>query len=55
MSAFTMSYFNTDRICLDCSALEQKHPLFEAARAADEEAIKRGDMNFPGIGKPDDL
>jgi len=55
MGAYTMSYFNTDWICLDCSALEQQHPRFAEAQAAEMAATARGEMNFPGIGKPDDL
>jgi hypothetical protein len=50
-----MSYFNTEEICLDCKVLEQAHPLYPEAVAAECAAVKAGDMNFPGIGKPDDL
>lgn len=50
-----MSYFNTDEICLDCRAKERAHPKFEEARAAEHEACKAGNYNFPGIGLPDDL
>lgn len=51
----TMSYFNLETICLDCDRKERAHPLFEAARQAEEEALRRGDLNFPGIGLPPDL
>ena len=44
------SMFNMQHICLDCKAEEEAHPDYEKARAADEEACKRGDYNFPGIG-----
>jgi len=50
--ATTMSRFNTDMICLKCEKKEQEHPDYPAARAAEEEAVKRGNMNFPGVGLP---
>lgn len=51
----TLSYFNTDTLCMGCDARESRHPRYRAAVEADEQAIKRGDFNFPGIGLPDDL
>ena len=45
-----MSMFNTDILCLDCQEAEEHDPRFEAARQAEEEACRRGDFNFPGIG-----
>lgn len=51
----TMSYFNLETICLDCDRTERTHPLFEKARRAEEEAVRRGDLNFPGIGLPPQL
>lgn len=53
--ASTGSYFNTDTICLDCAEKERAHPEFERARRIESEAVRRGDFNFPGIGKPADL
>lgn len=50
-----MSYFNEDNICMECEEKERKHPKFKEALEADQEAIRRGDFNFPGIGKPSDL
>lgn len=50
-----MSRFNTDAICLDCNAKEKRHPKYPEAEAAELEAVRSGDYNFPGIGKPDDL
>ena len=46
-----MSMFNTQTICLDCSDAEKKDPRYEAARAADEAAIRSGNYNFKGIGR----
>jgi hypothetical protein len=53
--ATTMSYFNTDTICMDCRTRERAHPKFEEARDAEIAACKGGNFNFPGIGLPDDL
>src|SRR5205823_3034422 len=53
--ASTMSRFNTEMICLACEQRERQHPDYPKAVAAEEEALKRGDLNFPGIGKPADL
>lgn len=52
---WTMSYFNSQHICLECSRKERAHPRFEEARQAELEAVQRGDLNFPGIGLPADL
>lgn len=53
--AHTMSMFNADVICTECKAKERAHPMYEKARQADYDAIKKGNYNFKGIGKPDDL
>ena len=45
-----MSMFNTQLICFDCSDKERKRDDFEAARKADEAAIRQGNHNFKGIG-----
>lgn len=50
-----MSRFNTDMICATCEARERAHPMYAAAAQAELDAVQRGDMNFPGTGKPDDL
>jgi recombinational DNA repair protein (RecF pathway) len=51
----TMSFFNTDILCMECVDKERAHPAFEAAHEAEREAVRRGDYNFPGVGKPRDL
>ena len=48
----TMSRFNTDCICMKCAEEERNHPDYEKAVDAELAAVKRGDMNFPGIGWP---
>jgi len=50
-----MSKFNEDIICMDCLAKEKAHPKYAEASKAELEAVKRGDYNFPGVGKPADL
>lgn len=50
-----MSRFNTDTICPDCEVKEKAHPLYEKAKAVELDAVKNGNYNFPGIGKPADL
>jgi len=53
--SLTMSKFNTEMICYDCEKEEKAHDKYEEAVKAEEEAVKRGNYNFPGIGKPEDL
>jgi hypothetical protein len=53
--ASTGSWFNLEQICLECSALEEQHPSIEEARERENEAVRRGDFNFPGIGLPAEL
>jgi hypothetical protein len=53
--SFKMSWFNTDIICSICDIAENLHPDIDKARKADTEAVKQGEYNFPGIGKPADL
>jgi hypothetical protein len=50
-----MSMFNTDLICIPCSRKEESHQDYEKARKADLAEIRKGNYNFPGIGKPEDL
>lgn len=50
----TGSFFDTTIICMDCRTLEQKHPAYEAAHAAETAAVRHGDYNFPGVGLPSD-
>ena len=45
----TMSVFNEDVICMNCKEEEKKDPDYDAAVRAEQEAIRRGDYNFPGV------
>jgi hypothetical protein len=51
----TGSIFNTQQICMPCKDKETAHPKYDEARKAEMRAVKNGDYNFPGIGKPSDL
>lgn len=57
--ATTMSVFNTETICVgvpdSCKERERRHPKYEEARAAEVAAVRGGNFNFPGIGRPADL
>lgn len=52
MSNYTMSWFNTDDICLSCEEEEKAHPDYRLAREKEREATLSGDYNFPGVGWP---
>ena len=47
-----MSRFNTDCLCMKCAEEERQHPDYQKATDAELDAVRRGDMNFPGIGWP---
>jgi len=54
-SGLIMSKFNTDWCCVLCKKIEQNHPDYSRACEEERTAVKAGNMNFPGIGKPDNL
>lgn len=54
-AAFTMSMFCEEHICMECKEKERRHPDYKKAQDAEREAVKNGNMNFSGIGKPADL
>lgn len=47
----TMSMYNEDCICMKCKDAERKRSDYKTAFDADLEAVKKGNYNFPGIGK----
>lgn len=49
-NATIMSKFNTDIICDDCKSDEERAPNFKKADEAEIAAVRRGELNFPGIG-----
>ena len=53
--SFAFSMFNTQMICLYCYAEERAHPDFQKARDEEYAQVSRGNLNFEGIGLPEDL
>jgi len=53
--AMTCSRFNTEWICIECDKKERAHPEYKRASEAELEAVRAGNYNFKGIGKPADL
>ena len=51
----TMSFFNTETICMLCMRREKAHPDYARAHATDTNAVRRGEYNFKGIGCPPEL
>ena len=49
-NAQTMSFFNTETVCMLCKEEEKGAPNYARARAAEEAACRAGDFNFAGIG-----
>ena len=47
-----MSRFDTSCLCLECEREERQHPDYKKAADAELAAVRRGDLNFPGIGWP---
>ena len=46
----TMSWFNTDLLCMDCADKETKHPKFQEAKDRENEEVRKGNLNYEGIG-----
>ena len=51
----TMSYFNTQMICTSCDHKERQHPQFEKAQEIELQQCLAGNLNFKGVGLPEDL
>lgn len=45
-----ISMFSTEEVCRACWEAEKLRPDYATAVAADEDAVRRGDFNFKGIG-----
>jgi hypothetical protein len=52
---WTMSMFNEEHICMDCEEKEKEHSDYDKARRKELEEVIKGNYDYPGIGKPDDL
>ena len=46
----TMSWFNEEMICMECDAKERIHEKYEEAKRRELEEVKKGNLNFKGIG-----
>ncbi len=42
-------------ICTACDAKERKHPQYERAVRIETEEVLKGNLNYEGIGLPQDL
>ena len=51
----TMSRFNTETICIPCRDFEKTHPEYKKAADAELAECKSGNMNYEGIGLPNDF
>ena len=49
------SYFNRQMICTSCESKERKHPQFDRAMRIETEQVLNGNLNYEGIGLPEDL
>ncbi len=45
-SIYSISRFNLDHICMACTTVEKKHPLYKAAAVIEREACLQGKVNF---------
>ncbi len=45
----TVSFMNTDEICLECAELEKQHPRYVEAKEKEFQECKRGNYNYPGL------
>ncbi len=53
--AFIGSMFNTEMICFRCKEVEKAHPDYERAAAVELAEVRKGNMNYAGVGLPADL
>ena len=42
-------------ICLSCDAKERKHPQYERAVRVETQQVLKGNLNYEGIGLPEEL
>ena len=55
VKALRMSIFNTEMCCEACLNREKRHPKYAEAKEAERQEVLKGNYNFEGIGKPEDL
>jgi hypothetical protein len=49
---YTLSWFNTQSICIDCLHSEEAHPDFAYAKQVESSHVAKGNLNFQGVGWP---
>jgi hypothetical protein len=47
-----MSRFNTQTLCMECEGEEKYHPDYKYAAAREMEEVRKGNLNYPGVGWP---
>jgi hypothetical protein len=45
----TMSWLNTQTICMDCSEREENHPRFKEAKERERQEVLNGNYNYKGL------
>jgi hypothetical protein len=45
----TMSWLNTQTICMDCDEKEQDHPRFKEAKERERQEMLNGNYNYEGL------
>ena len=55
INVWKMSFFNTDKCCMECIKKEKGHKLYKKAVEEEYRQCKMGNYNFKGIGLPNDL
>ena len=48
-SSSTMSWFNTQVICLQCSEDEKSNPNYDLAKKVELEHVLKGNFNYSGL------
>lgn len=55
LTGWSMSYFDSERVCIYCKDVERNHPQHKEAIRREEQAVRNGNFNFSGIGLPQDV
>ena len=45
----SMSWLNTEMLCMECKEEEKKHPQYEEAKKLELENVRNGNYNYPGL------
>lgn len=45
------SWLTNQKLCLNCQAEEERHPLYVLARRVEAAVVRSRDFNFSGIGR----